>query len=422
LVAGVLTGLVGGGYRALLDHVAAWRVEAVSELGETAGGWIALVALCAAGAAGARWLTWRFAPEAAGSGIPAVEDELEHGGAIRWQRVLPVKFFAGALALGSALSLGREGPTVHMGAALATAVGERQDEWKRRVLVAAGAGAGLTAAFTAPLAGFVFILEELRLAPNALDTGAALCAVLASYLAITPFVGAGPMFPLPAGPTPSLELMPLFVVLGIAAGLIGMIFNRGLVAALDLFERLPSVTGAAAVGAVAAVIAWWLPLATGSGDLAAQGLIQGSVTGTVPALMLLLAVKLALTLVSYGCGVPGGIFAPQLALGATLGVAFAAAAPGLASAPALATAGMVGVFAASVRAPATGLVLVVELTHSDQLLVAQVTTATVAYLLAAVLGDRPVYEALRERVAPAANRVVDGPAPIGKNPRPEDTP
>jgi H+/Cl- antiporter ClcA len=280
LLIGVLTGLVGGAYRALLDQVTPWRTRLVERLGDTALGLVALAALFAAGAALARWLTGRIAPEAAGSGIPAVEDELERGGHIRWRRVLPVKFFAGALALASGLSLGREGPTVHMGAALATAVGDRYEEWRRRLLQAAGAGAGLTAAFTAPLAGFVFVLEELRMTPTVLGTGTALCAALASHLMVALIVHAGPMFPLPVAPTPSLELQPLFVALGIAAGLVGVTFNRGLVAALDLFERWPAVAGAALVGAVAAVVARWLPAAIGSGDLTAAAVIQGEITGS----------------------------------------------------------------------------------------------------------------------------------------------
>lgn len=419
LAAGALTGLVGGAYRLILDAVEPGRQRVAGTLADTLPGLLALAALFALGAALARWLTLRGAPEAAGSGIPAVEAALADAdgpgadagastgastgdgpGGIRWQRLLPVKFVAGVLSLASGLSLGREGPTVHLGAALAAAVGERQTLVTRRVLLAAGAGAGLTAAFTAPLAGLVFVLEELRRAPGLATTSAAFCAVLASHLVVALLVGTGPMFTLPAASTPALEALPLFASLGIAAGLLGVIFNRGLLAALDLFERLPGVSGAAAVGAVAALVACWLPAATGSGELAAEAVIRSRLDGGLWLLVAILAVKLALTLASYGCGVPGGIFAPQLALGATLGAIVHTLAPdGGGSLPALATAGMVGVFTGSVRAPATGLVLVVELTQSDHLLVAQMTTALAAYLVATGVRDRPVYEALRERDA-----------------------
>jgi len=150
-------------------------------------------------------------------------------------------------------------------------------------------------------------------------------------------------------------------------------------------------------------------------------MIRGHFPATLAGLVLFLAVKLGLTAVSYGCGVPGGIFAPQLVLGATVGAIAHALAPNLGGGtlgPALATAGMVGVFVASVRAPITGLVLLVELTAEGHLLLVQATTALAAYLFAASVRDLPVYEALRERDA----RRVDAAAGIGNKAPPEDTP
>ena len=306
------------------------------------------------------------------------------------------------LALAAGLSLGREGPTVHLGAALATAVRGRLAALPRRALLAAGAAAGLTAAFSAPIAGAVFVLEELRVAPNLLMISTGLPAVLASYLVTTALLGSQPMFVLPAVAAPSHDLLPLFAALGVAAGIVGVAFNRGLLAGLVAFEAMgpvPESLRAAAVGVFAAIVACWLPAAIGSGEPIAQALIQGP-PSPLAGLVLLLAVKLVLTLVSYGCGVPGGIFAPQLVLGATLGAIVKTLAPhvgGGTLGPALATAGMVGVFSASVRAPLTGLVLIVELTHHGQLLLPQAVATLAGYLTAAALRDRPIYEALRER-------------------------
>jgi len=344
----------------------------------------------------------RFVPEAAGSGIPHVEETLARNGRLRWKRLLPVKFVAGALALASGLSLGREGPTVHLGAALASAVEGGLGTSARRALLAAGAGAGLTAAFSAPIAGAVFVLEELRVAPNLLMISTGLPAVLASYLVTTAVLGSQPMFALPPVVVPSAWLLPVFAVLGVGAGIVGVVFNRGLLGSLAAFgsmRRVPPPLRAAAVGVLAAFVAVWLPAAIGSGEAIARVLVQGA-PSPLGGLVLLLAVKLALTVVSYGCGVPGGIFAPQLVLGAALGVIVHSLAPGLGGGtlgPALATAGMVGVFSASVRAPLTGLVLVVELTHQSHLLLPQAIAAIVAYLVAAGLRDRPIYEALRAR-------------------------
>ena len=246
------------------------------------------------------------------------------------------------------------------------------------------------------------MLEELRVAPNLLMISTGLPAVLASYLVTTALLGSEPMFVLPAMAAPSHEVLPLFAALGVAAGVLGVAFNRGLLGGLEAFEAMrpvPDSLRAAAVGVFAAIVACWLPAAIGNGEPVAQALIQGH-PSPLAGLVLLLAVKLVLTLVSYGCGVPGGIFAPQLGLGATLGAIFHTLAPhvgGGTLGPALATAGMVGVFSASVRAPLTGLVLIVELTHHGQLLLPQAVATLAGYLTAAALRDRPIYEALRER-------------------------
>jgi chloride channel protein, CIC family len=402
--AGALAGLVGGSYRWILDHIEPWRAELVAQLGGSVLGWIALAAVFALGAGLASWLTVRFAPEASGSGIPHVEETLARGGELRWKRLLPVKFVAGALALSAGLSLGREGPTVHLGAALAAALQGRLATLPRRALLAAGAAAGLTAAFSAPIAGAVFVLEELRVAPNLLMISTGLPAVLASYLVATALLGSQPMFALPVVVAPSRDVLPLFVALGIGAGILGVIFNRGLLAALGAFEAMrpvPKPLRAAAVGVFAAIVACWLPAAIGNGEPVAQALIKGP-PSPLTGLVVLLAVKLVLTLASYGCGVPGGIFAPQLVLGATLGAIVHALVPNVGGGtlgPALVTAGMVGVFSASVRAPLTGLVLIVELTHHGQLLLPQAVTTLAGYLMAAAMRDRPIYEALRARDA-----------------------
>jgi chloride channel protein, CIC family len=402
-VAGAIAGLVGGAYRLVLGPDAPWSSERIVRLAHGPVDWVGVAGLFAAGAALSRWLTVRFAPEASGSGIPQVEESLAGNMSLRWRRLLPVKFVGGALALVSGLSLGREGPTVHLGAGIASALEGPLDASARRAMLAAGAAAGLTAAFSAPIASFIFVLEELRLRPSRLVVSTVLPAVLASYLVVQRLVGPGPMFEVPPVPTPSAALTPLFLALGLAAGMVGVVFNRGLLRSLDLFATMPRRLpwlGAAAVGALAAVVAYWLPEAIDGGEHAVEALIQGRMSPALVGLTVFLVVKLGLTLASYGCGVPGGIFAPQLALGAAVGAIVHTLAPDLGGGtlgPVLATAGMVGVFAASVRAPMTGLVLLVELTHSGRFLIPQATAALAAYLFAAAVRDRPVYEALRER-------------------------
>ena len=406
VLVGGAAGLVGGSYRLLLDQIHGWDLRLLAASERILLGWLAVAGLFAAAAGLARWLTLSGAPEAAGSGIPQVEEALAGDARLpRWHRLLPIKFVAGGLALSGGLSLGREGPTVHLGAAVASGLQRGLGRAARGAILAAGAGAGLTAAFSAPISGFVFVLEELRVAPSRPMVVTALPAVLVSYLVTTAFLGRQPLFPLPSVPTPSVALLPVFVGLGLAAGVVGVVFNRGLLWTLDAFDALPlrpSWLSAAAVGIAAAAVGIWLPAALGSGEHTTAAIIQDRLPLALGGLVMLLGTKLALTLASYGCGVPGGIFAPQLVLGATLGGMAHALAPHLGGGmllPVLATAGMAGVFAASIRAPLTGLVLVVELTHQGHFLLAQATAALAAYLLAAALRDPPVYHALRERDA-----------------------
>lgn len=404
VVVGLLGGLVGGTYRLTLDAVGHVDDRIRSWFGGAPLAWLGVAVAFAAAAALARWLTVRGAPDAAGSGIPQVEEALEGDGAIpRWATLLPVKFVAGGLALLGGLSLGREGPTIHLGAAVATALQRGLDRGARRVLLAAGAASGLTAAFGAPIAGLVFVLEELRVAPSRATLTAVLPAVLASSLVTAALVGARPLFPLPAVAAPRASLLPLFASLGLAAGMVGVLFNRGLLRTLDAFEGLPrraSWAAAGAVGLVCAAVAVWLPEAVGSGERTAAAFVAGRTTWPAGTLGALLATKLALTLLSYGCGVPGGIFSPQLVLGATLGATLHALVPDAAGGtllPVLATAGMAGVFSASVRAPLTGLILIAELTGAAHLLFPQATTVLVAWWLAGALRDPPIYEGLRAR-------------------------
>jgi len=131
-------------------------------------GWLFPVGLTMIGAGIAVAITRRYAPEAAGSGIPHLEAVLHRYRNLEWKRVLPVKFFAGIIAIGSGLALGREGPTVQMGGSIGDGVSRilKVSEHERLTLISAGAGAGLAAAFNAPLAGLIFVLEEVRRISN----------------------------------------------------------------------------------------------------------------------------------------------------------------------------------------------------------------------------------------------------------------
>jgi len=404
LVTGALAGAVGAGFRLALEAGDRWRDALIAwthALGVV--GAAGVVIACAAGAAAAAYLVRRFAPYASGSGIPHVEavvrDELPHASFT----LLPVKFIGGWLAIGSGLALGREGPSVQMGACLGSVLGKGfgRDADDCRALLAAGAGAGLATAFNAPTAGAVFVLEELV---RRFDTRIAIAALAASASAIA-------VARMMLGQAPDFHVAPLarvglggglpFVAVGVFAGLAGVAYNRailGALAAADAARGLPVVARAALVGAATGVVAWLAPSLVGGGDALTQQALSGRTALAV--LPFVFAVRFVLGAVSYAAGTPGGLFAPLLVLGAQLGIvcAWGAQAWGGAPPPAYALVGMAAFFSAVVRAPLTGIVLVTEMTDGFALLLPMVIATAMAMLVPTRLADPPIYDSLRERL------------------------
>ncbi|MCG6869319.1 MAG: H(+)/Cl(-) exchange transporter ClcA [Gammaproteobacteria bacterium] len=406
---GAIAGLWGAVFHFLLDRLDAGRLLLRESLqGAELPGWAVMMALGAVMVGTALWLVRRFAPDAGGSGIQEIEGVLG-GGARRldWKRLLPVKFVAGGLAIGSGMILGREGPTIHMGGALGAMVGAwaRLNEAGARTLIAAGAGAGLTAAFNAPLAGIVFVIEEMREAFefNFVTFNAVVLTCCVAEVVNGAWLGQGPLLPLIDFPAPSLSDLTLFAVLGIAVGIFGVFFEQVLIGALDWFEGFgdinPFVVGAA-VGAVTGALAWFLPALTGGGERLVEDLIGSQFA--LGSLGFLILARTLTTVLSYGSGVPGGIFAPMLALGTLAGLIFGSGVeqlfPGNGVAPgSFVVAAMGALFAATVQAPLTGIILVIELTNNHQMILAIIVTCLTASLTAAALGGRPVYRVLLER-------------------------
>jgi CIC family chloride channel protein len=370
------------------------------------------------------WLTVRFAPDAPGSGIPHIKGVLRGARTMSWKALLPVKFAGGALGIGSGLSLGLEGPTVQMGACGAQAVGGAAGlgDRARRPLLANGAGAGLAAIFNAPLAGFIFTLEELRRPLLVSTYSGALVAVVCAVMVARALSGQLPSFEVRGFPAPPLASFPLVIAIGAIAGLLGVAFNRSLLALHRLSFRIRAVPRwclPGLVGAGVGLCAWWLPDATGGGHAFAQRLLTGAYPAGLGLLAALLVAKFTLTVASYASGAPGGIFAPLLVLGAVAGVIVGQASqwafPALASTPtAFAVLGMAALFTASVRAPLTGITLILEMTGETAQLFALCAACLVAYLVAEALADRPVYDALLEddlerRRAPSPSTPPDAP-------------
>ena len=407
LVVGILAGVVGAGFRGSVEYLSKLRIEFDAGAFGVPHAWEAIM-ISALLAASSVWLVRRYAPEAGGSGVQEVEGALDGMRPVRWRRVLPTKFVAGAMAMASGLVMGREGPTIQMGAALGRMVSDsfRLSAEHAHVLLAAGGGAGLTAAFNAPLAGMLFVIEEMRpqFHYNAISVQAVLVACAASDVVVRGLLGADPVLPMPVLPTPPVEGLWIFPIFGGLIGLIGYGFNRVLVGMVDRAARFlewQRLVFAASVGGVVGWLSLEISEAVGGGEL----LIEQALAGGLPAAVLLLLFlgRFGLTVASYGTGAPGGIFAPMLALGTLVGLWFGHAvhdfAPTLIGHPQIFTVAAMGaLFSATVRAPITGIALAMELTGSYPQILPIILTCVPATLVAHSLGGMPIYTLLLERV------------------------
>jgi CIC family chloride channel protein len=303
------------------------------------------------------------------------------------------------------MALGREGPTVQMGGAVGDAISGwlKVSPRERLILISAGAGAGLAAAFNAPLSGLIFVLEEVRRDFQPIVFGAVFVA--AAIADIVTRIGSGqfPVFAVPSYPMPPLTSLPIFALLGVIAGLFGVLFNRGLLTAISLYARLPDrfvLPAAAITGGVIGLVGWFSPLMLGSGHTLAETTLKGDLL--LAAIPLFFIIRFLLTTTSYGSGAPGGIFAPLLVLGALIGLALGQIAnylaPAIVPIPAVfAVVGMAAYFTAIVRAPLTGIMLIVEMTGNYSQMLPLLVACFCAYAVAEFMKDLPIYEALLER-------------------------
>ena len=352
------------------------------------------------GGAAAGWLV-KFAPETKGSGIPYVKMALARMGNVTRIRSIFVKFFAGIAGIGTGLSLGREGPCVQLGAGAGALIsrifglkGTSQDK-----LIAAGAGSAIGATFNAPIAGTVFVVEELI---NRFSAGLLLPVLLATVCAASVsrhFSGASPSFSLPSVPDGTINILPYAMLLGVAAGLLGTLFSKTIFWFRGFYSRLgfmPDWLKPALAGLVMGIAGCVLPEVLGPGNVAADALFSGRIA--VSAVIVIFCVKFVLTPLCFGSGAAGGIFLPMLMLGAFLGwiAGFGLTACGAVSADpaAMALMGMAAFLSAVGRTPITAVVMVFEMTGGYGLILPMMLCAAVADFTAERLGHLPIYSML----------------------------
>ncbi|MBI3798254.1 MAG: H(+)/Cl(-) exchange transporter ClcA [Deltaproteobacteria bacterium] len=411
---GATAGLLGVAFRLALEWAERFRDSVLAWAhGKNLLGFLCVMVLSAAATAVAAWLVRRFSPQATGSGIPHVEAVAKGELPPAPFRLIPVKFLGGRLAIGAGLALGREGPTVQMGATLAHLLGTafRRTEDDCRVLLAAGAGAGLATAFNAPIAGAVFVLEELVRRFDTRTTIATLGASAGAIAVARVFLSQGPDFRVALSPYPGFGTVVVHLVLGVVIGFLGIAYNRTILGVLTVAERLdrwPVELRAALVGTAVGVLAWFAPSLVGGGDALTQRTLAG--TETLVILALVFPLRFGLGAVSYAAETPGGLFAPMLVLGAQTGFVFgifcnhwlASVAPQPSE---LAVVGMAAFFTAVVRAPLTGIVMVIEMTASFTLLLPMLAACCAAMVVPTLLGDPPIYDSLSQRSSGDRKRV-----------------
>ena len=355
------------------------------------------------------WLT-KWEVDSAGSGIPQIYAEVKGHMEANWIKVLISKITAGVLTALGGLSLGPEGPSVQIGGMAGKGVaklfkGSKTDELR---LILVGSAVGITAAFNAPLAGVIFVFEEINHGFDKTLVFIALVAAIVSDFISKVIFGQHTILSFPILDIP-LECYWILIVLGIIIGILGYVYNVGMIKSSDVMNHLkiPSWLKFVLVFMVSGVVALLIPEISDGGHF-----MMDMLDVAIPSLgvlLLLLVLKYLFSMFSFSSGAPGGIFLPILVLGAYIGAVFGSVVVqplGLEHdlIYKFIVVSMAGFFAATVRSPITGVVLLAEMCGSTESLVAMIIVSLIAYVVPTLLGNDPIYESLYDRLLLNKNR------------------
>ncbi|MGQ9745946.1 MAG: ClC family H(+)/Cl(-) exchange transporter [Dissulfurimicrobium sp.] len=419
ILAGAFAGAVVICFRLVLAWVGTERSRLFDFLSVNAFGWTVLWFVCLIGISAILGWLIKMVPMSTGSGIPQVKGILvgllEAGS---WIKIIGAKFIGGLLGIGAGLSLGREGPSVQLGAAAAQGVSRLlgRPAMEEKYLLTSGAAAGLAVAFNAPLSGVMFALEELHKNFSPVVLISAVAASVTADFITRVVCGQGPVFSFHNIPPMPFQYYPYVIVLGLIVGASGVLYNLGLVKFQIFYEKLtfiPSLLKPAIPLVVAGFLGFVLPQILGGGARLINSLPQAHYALYV--LMLILVGKFLFTLLSYGTGVQGGIFMPLLAIGALTGNMFGnLVAQYLHVDPIYVNnfiiLAMAAHFSAIVKAPITGSILILEMTGSFEQLLPLITVCMSAYIASDLLEGKPIYDVLLDRML-AKRRAAQGLAP-----------
>lgn len=349
----------------------------------------------------------RWEPKTAGSGIPQVDAEVMGALDAPWHRVICAKFVEGTLAALGGLSLGREGPSVQLGGMAGKAVSRAfgRGRGEERLLVTCGAGAGMAAAFHAPLTGVMFALEEIHKTFNAALIVSAMSAAVVSDYVSSDLLGIRPVLAFRLTDTLPRESYLLVLLFGVFMGLVGAAHNAGMFKMQDLLSKVGAANSFARFivpFACSGAVAFSMPALLDGGDAIVE-LLEDPGSLTLGLIAALLIGKFLFTGVCFGAGVPGGTLFPLVVMGGLTGALFgklATAAFGLD--PSLIVnftiLGIAGMFAGAIRAPVTAVILAFELTGNLQALLSLSIVSLLAYVTANLLRVDPYYDHLLGRL------------------------
>ena len=417
---GLLVGTVAGFfvllYRIVLEYAGSALTAILDFIGRDPlkmAGWFLVLMLLS-------WIVAKlvsFEPMISGSGIPQLEGEMVGKIDQKWRRVLPAKFLGGFLCLIGGLALGREGPSIQLGAMVGKGVSSKLDRGKteEKFLTTCGASAGLAAAFHAPLAGVMFSLEEVHKNFSvSVLLSVMVSSLTADYLASS-VMGLEPVFHFGISQGLPQEYYWMLILLGIFLGTFGAFYNWFTLKVQEIYNRatfLNTTTKIMIPFLCAGIIAFTYPELLGSGHTLIDHLTEeGMLIGTI---LFVLIGRFIFSAVCFGSGAPGGIFFPLLVLGGFAGGLFAAIGVRFLGLDPIyinnfVILGMAGYFAAIVRAPLTGIILIFEMTGTYSYLLSLSVVTIVAYIAATLLKSKPIYESLLERLLEKQGKTMSDP-------------
>ncbi|MCL2826487.1 MAG: chloride channel protein [Eggerthellaceae bacterium] len=411
-VIGLAAGLVTSLYRFILTYLETFSIAAYGYISQHAALILpAFIVLAAMGlGTGALIKKYRMA---SGSGIPQIKGVLTGYLKANWLSTLIAKFVGGAVAMAAGLSLGREGPSIQIGASVAAGIGNKlvKNESDRRILMASGASAGLSAAFNAPLSGVVFTLEELFKYFSPLVLLTSMIAAVVSDAVSRVMLGSGSIFNFSITGSIPISQYWILLVLGAALGVFGAVYNKVLLVSVKLFEKIKDRRFRPVLAfLLAGVLGLLFPAVICGGHVMIDTVSIQSSLGFLCAALLL---KFLFSMVSYGSGAPGGIFFPLLVMGAVFGAIFAQLSISFfgvdqALFANLVILAMTGLFTAIVHAPITGIVLLVEMTGSFSHFLPLSVVALTAYVVATLCGGKPIYDSLLLNMIPTQGEAAFG--------------